>query len=218
MPKDVSPEEKLLSIIKGKRHGRDNNAAKGEGNDDKAKAAISWEKIDEYVSVILKNSVLKNSRLDPGILKAASKYMLIILALFVLYFILDMFLINSRRQAELAISIASVPEAAMPINIKGAKIEARDYDYYSNRIGGKKLFSGNSAVQAAASADEALGDDISLVGIVPGDNPQAIIEAKKAQKTYYLTKDQAIDDITVEDIDKDKVILDYKGKRLTLFL
>ena len=63
-----------------------------------------------------------------------------------------------------------------------------------------------------------MSEQVGLVGIVAGDNPQAIIEDKKAQKTYYLNKGQSFNGYVVEEILENKVVLDYEGKKISLFL
>jgi hypothetical protein len=63
-----------------------------------------------------------------------------------------------------------------------------------------------------------LTKDLSLMGIISGENPQAVIEDKKGQQTLYLTKGQFISDMRVADIQENKVILEYRGKRVELHL
>ncbi|KPK98759.1 MAG: hypothetical protein AMJ95_02625 [Omnitrophica WOR_2 bacterium SM23_72] len=60
--------------------------------------------------------------------------------------------------------------------------------------------------------------DMTLVGIISSDPPQAVIEDKKTQKTYYLTRGQAIGDLKVDDIQEGKVIVDYLGTKYELYL
>jgi type II secretory pathway component PulC len=57
-----------------------------------------------------------------------------------------------------------------------------------------------------------------LSGIVSGDNPKAIIEDKKSQKSYFLREGESAGDLTVEKIGAGKVSLDYKGEKFELVL
>jgi hypothetical protein len=95
----------------------------------------------------------------------------------------------------------------------------KDYSAYSQTIGSKKLFF-SEIVSAVADVGQssALSDRFSLVGIITGDNPQAVIEDKKAGKTYYLYKGASFDGTIVEDIGSGRVILDCKGERISLVL
>lgn len=225
MHKDVSPEEKLLSIIKGKRDIPEGyGAPKPEAKEIKPIQPAPWDKMDGYILAALKNSFLKNSILDPRALKAFNKYTVIIIALIAGYFILDLILISPSRNAASLISSVSVSMPLVPIAGKTMPIENKSYSYYSNRMSGRNIFGVSPYIQTESQgygmepSGEMPGGNIGLVGIVPGDNPQAIVEDKKNQKTYYLIKGQSIDEITVEDIIEDKVVLEYRGKRMTLVL
>jgi hypothetical protein len=93
--------------------------------------------------------------------------------------------------------------------------------YYLDGIAGRQVFkiayAGNTEPSLSAAGSESIRD-FSLVGIISGDNPQAIIQENKTQKTYYLNKGQAIAEYTVEDVLPDKVILNAGGQRYELFL
>lgn len=222
MQKDISPEEKLLSIIRGKQ---DKAAGKDTGEngtkDDKTKTAASQSKIDSYLSNFLKNSFLKNTVFEPHILKMFDKYMVVVVGLLMLYLFANIFFVSPSRKAALIISRMSIPAVSAPLTKIAAPIETKGYAYYYNRISGKRIFTGSytsSAQEGMESSGEPSSDDIGLLGIIKGNNPQAIIEDKKSQKTYYLIKGQSANGIIIEDISEDKVMLDYKGKRMTLFL
>jgi type II secretory pathway component PulC len=174
---------------------------------------------------LLKNDFLKNSILDARSLMVFNKYAVIIAALIAGYLILDTIFVRPSRKA--AMLIAKVSVARNPLTVPAEKImpiETKGYSYYSNRISGRNIFGAGSSVQGESqvsdteSSQELAGGGLGLVGIIPGANPQAIVEDKKNQKTYYLIKGQSINGIMLEDIDKDKVMLDYKGKKMTLFL
>lgn len=59
---------------------------------------------------------------------------------------------------------------------------------------------------------------ISLIGIISGEKPQAVIEDKKNQKTYFLYKGQNVNQLTITDILEDRVIFDFEGEKLELVL
>jgi len=105
--------------------------------------------------------------------------------------------------------------------------KSKPYEFYLEGIKNRQIF-GSTATAApvqekekpvvisAESAD--LIKNINLVGIIAGENAQAVIEDKKIQKTYYLTKGQFMGEFQVEDIQDGKVILNYNGQRLELYL
>lgn len=60
--------------------------------------------------------------------------------------------------------------------------------------------------QAAVNIGLTLGN-LKLVGILWSDNPQAMIENLKEQKTYFVSKGDRIGDIEIRNILRDKVIV-----------
>ena len=94
-------------------------------------------------------------------------------------------------------------------------------EHYLATIRGKPLFA--STVFANPVSRQGVSDipslkNINLIGIITGDSPQAIIEDKQNQKTYYVNKGGFINDFQIEDIVKVKVILNYKGQKFDLYL
>lgn len=95
------------------------------------------------------------------------------------------------------------------------------YDFYADAIKKRPIFAGaqdSGQQRPAAILNQDLTKDFVLMGIISGDNPQAVIENKKAQKTYYLNKGQFIDGFQVADIQEGKVILGYDGQKFELYL
>lgn len=101
-----------------------------------------------------------------------------------------------------------------------AKDAARPLKEYLQSVKGRRIFSG-AAIQGASLINVANIDlmrDINLVGIISGENPQAVIEDKKAQKTYYVTEGQFIGEMQVEDIQEGKIIINYAGQKYELYI
>lgn len=101
-----------------------------------------------------------------------------------------------------------------------AHLEIKPFQYYRDGIANRQIFkiaSGVSDAPVNVPKVEAIRD-FSLVGIISGKNPQAIVQDSKTQKTYYLNKGQAIGEYSVEDILPDKIILNSAGQRYELFL
>lgn len=63
---------------------------------------------------------------------------------------------------------------------------------------------------------ENLVKDLNLLGIVEGDRDQAIVEDKKANRTFFLYKGDGFGEFKVYEIKNGKVILDYKGDKIEL--
>ena len=225
MHKEISPEEKLLSIIKGKKNGAaaENNVPKEVDKADKPEISRVGSIVDNYASRILKSDFFKNNLFSPKILKVFNKYMTIILVVAIIYFICDIVFVRPSHKAKEAISGFSASVTSSSSAKKTIQAEANTYSYYSNRISGKKIFgaapyAAGEGLEGAGAGGEDITANLGLVGIIPGANPQAIIEDKKSQKTYYLMKGESTNGIVVEDVGSDKVTIEYKGKRLNLFL
>nr|MBU1327781.1 hypothetical protein [Candidatus Omnitrophota bacterium] len=65
------------------------------------------------------------------------------------------------------------------------------------------------------SKEEILGN-LNLLGIITGDNNQAIIEDKTLKKTFFLYKGDLFGELKVYDIRDSVVILEYKGEKIEL--
>ncbi|MDP2911681.1 MAG: hypothetical protein Q8N76_05065 [Candidatus Omnitrophota bacterium] len=65
------------------------------------------------------------------------------------------------------------------------------------------------------SREEILGN-LNLLGIITGENNQAIIEDKNLKKTFFLYKGDFLGELKVDDIKSNMVILEYKGEKIEL--
>jgi len=221
MAREISPEERLLSLIKDKKKKPGEAAGKKPPEEaaGPAEARSAFSKADERISGMLKGDLFRNKLFEPAALKAVNRYLLIILALLVLYFFADLVIVRPYRNVQALISKASSAygeKAAAGFAAEKDAAAVKDYPAYSP---GRTLF--GPPTGGPAASEEAAGgvsETVGLVGIIAGDNPQAIIEDKKAQKTYYLNKGQTFNGYVVEDIGDGKVTLDYEGRKISLFL
>jgi type II secretory pathway component PulC len=217
----MSSKEKLLFTAGGRQVGSDDAGLSGsEAGGGSDVAAKAYRKMDGYVLAMFKSRFFNSGMFDPRALKTFNRYMTIIIVFAALYIFLDVLLVNPSRKAASAISRVSVSGTAASFARGVMPIEVKSYSHYSNMISGKSIFGVSSDAQAESQADasDSSGDSVGLVGIVSGNNPQAIVEDKKGQKTYYITKGQSVNGITVDDIGEGSVTLDYKGKKMTLSL
>jgi type II secretory pathway component PulC len=173
---NISPEEKLLHLIKGKKSEKE-------------------------------HKVKNPRRIILVIFFLACSYLL---AAFI-YPWLGSEKINLQEKPK----AGPAPEIAPEIKVK-------PYEYYLQGIEERKIFNNTSPPrieeQPASAAGIGLIKDVALIGIISGDNPQAIIEDKKAQKTYYLNKGQFIGEFQIEEIKEGKIILNHRGTKYELYL
>lgn len=70
-----------------------------------------------------------------------------------------------------------------------------------------------------SSEAKALASRLSLIGIVPGEAAQAIVEDTQTKKTYFVTVGQhVIEGLIVQDIREDRIILNLNGEYIELSL
>lgn len=106
---------------------------------------------------------------------------------------------------------------------KDQAYDIKPYEFYSESIKKRPIFTSpvkqeNYKQPAVKAVTQDLLKDLILLGIVSGENPQAIIEDKNTQKTYYLNKGEFIGEFQVMDIREGKIILDFNGQVVELNL
>jgi len=199
MNERLTPEEKLLRLIRnGKRSGS------------------SLEEKPAIVGPALKSGVKSSAIFNPH---------RVILFLFIAACIYLVISFIHPRPGLRNINLANTtPGKALELKAP-LQEEIRPFEFYQKGIEGRNVFSASPAAPAGSAEAPAAGPagadlikDINLVGIITGENPQAVIEDKKTQKTYYLTKGQFIGELQVEDIKEGKIIINYQGRRLEVYL
>jgi hypothetical protein len=213
MNENIPPEERLLKLIRGERKPR--TAALPKQNTESDPSSDSAKVVPPAFK---KNPgfVLPRVNLD----QAAVRKILIAAVSLSLFYLAAVFvfpLVVSQK--------ISLPD--LPVKAESRELAAEEalnpYEFYSGAVNQRRIFNnvsgsaqGSGPAQAVANAD--LVKQINLVGIISGDEPQAIVEDKNAQKTYYVAKGQSIGEIIIEDIQEGKVIVSYKGQRFVLYL
>lgn len=227
MKKDISPEEKLLNVIRAKK-------------DDAVK--LSAEKHDPY---FMKFENAKSSANITGLSEknfsntekkwfnkiGELKYLNIGLFVFLVvlggYLLFEIF--NPSEPPQLAEVAEILPKEEKPVKDlkEGDKTPEKNVSYYTEGVSGKELFrsgamdSGESTVSRGADEEKVIADTIanlSLLGIIKGDSPQAIIEDKKNQRSYFLSKGESLGEIKIIEIFENKVVIGLKGKEYELVL
>lgn len=208
MREHISPEEKLLRLIRGNR--RQNVPAA-------ANTAFTPE------TAGLTASAPKALRLPQGFLTRINPRQIVRwgFVLSGLYLIISLaypwFGINKAKPKQLR------PAAANGAVTTGASAQnaAKPIEFYLEGVRGKQIFgqaaqTQERAPQIAAGID--IAENINLVGIISGANPQAIIEDKKNQKTYYVSKGQLVGEFQVDDIGEGKIVVSRGAQKFELYL
>lgn len=225
---DLSPEEKLLHLIRrsGKKDSKElkdsdagNTASQSNDKNSKSlKQSIEFKQGSKLTK-------LQEARIILYGIKSINFIFinrLIILGVFIVlaWFLWDLYFNHPQFEKSLSLS----KHKPKPEVISVAKKEPMPYSYYQEEISKRNIFKsqgeGEKVSQAAPAglAFKELVKDLNLLGIVAGDNPQVIIEDRKMQKTFFLYKGDYVGEMKVEAIYPDKVVLEFRGERISLFL
>lgn len=221
MVEEFSPEEKLLKLIRGEKRQKDKPAVEKteppriSSEPPKSSAEIPMAKLQGAGQMVGGKT---------GYFKVINSGLVAVLVIIIVFFTFDIITSKlkppSMVQGEHRQQQAARP-AAEDINRQQT---AAPFSTYAD-VGNRELFKPlKSEIQDKATsqrASESAQDklkDLSLIGIIAGEKPQAVIEDRKIQKTYFLYKGQNVNQLTVEDILRDRVIFDFEGEKLELVL
>lgn len=210
MRTDSSPEDRLLRLIKGKYKGKGETG----GN---SRAAQK----ESLLTDVSKKILLENKALRPLFSDSANRVLVFILIGLVAYLAYNLLfpaldldnIIGKSRPGE---------ERSGAVRAEGVDASPRieDYDVYAKLLKNRELFSAPFVEKEGPAPEPEI--DISgrfnLVGIIAGDDPQAIIEDKEAKKTHYVYAGQSFVGVTVTEVTEGKVVLEYNGKEIMLVL
>ena len=105
---------------------------------------------------------------------------------------------------------------------KSVTPEVRPFLYYLEMVQRRDIFSPVKLKSSVDPEDEAkkamatLLKDLKLVGISWGSDPEVIIEDTKANKTYFLKAGDSAGSFKIDNILKDKVVLEFEGQKMEL--
>lgn len=214
-----SPEEKLLKLIRGQK--KPDTAVSSDGADTRPKLSSSLSRraffMQKYVSLLNINKIV-------GIIFIISCLYLIISFLYPLFgFKKIRFTPPHVKPIALArgAGFTQTAQENIPKSREEAEQEIKPYEFYAQGLKNRRIFAHRSVQETEPPSSAVEVDsikDITLIGIISGDNPQAVIEDKKTQKTSYITKGQNVGEYRVEDIQEGKIILNYRGKKFELYL
>ncbi len=218
MAEEFSPEEKLLRLIRGEKKQKDKPAA-----EKIEPAKVSPPPPPAEMPPVKLQGAGKPVGGRAQYFKVVNSALVAVLVLIIVFFLFDIVTSKIRPRAEQ--DAAKGGERAAPPAVEDASHPAAaPFSAYAD-VGKRELFKplrSDAQEKAASQRTSVSGQDklkdLSLIGIVAGDKPQAVIEDRKIQKTYFLNKGQSVNQMIVEDILEDRVILDFEGEKLELVL
>jgi len=213
MREHISPEEKLLRLIKGK-------AAKLKTTPQGT--AVSTGSKQQPVTGSLKPgfglSFKETLRSFEQIFFSRLGIRTVLWTSFILACVYLIFALLYPLFGLRAITLPKV-DSRQTAEILPAAQKEKPFEYYAQAAAGKQIFGSATAVESTVAATRGSAElikDFNLIGVVSGENPQAVIEDRKAQKSFTVTRGQFVGEFQVEDIQEGRVILSYQGQRFEL--
>jgi len=207
-----TPEEKLLKLIE-----------KEDGNEAvifKRKRSIFFIFSNFWFSLkkITGHGIgrLKGGAKEPN-LKVLNKLLLVASILLLGYSIVDFALTRPNIKEAHKKSTHTREESGADSMVS----EARPFLHYLEMVQRRNIFS-PIALKEVEKPEvkekqlQEMSSDLSLVGISLDEEPVAMIENKKEEKTYFLKEGDKIGEFEIENIQENKVILNFKGKKIEL--
>lgn len=194
MKDNISPEEKLLRLIRTKEKESPQPEVKSAAREHR------YSPIQNYLSL-------------PYFKKFVSWVFILSSIYLVISFIYSWVGLKKIKLPNVSAEKKEAVEAEL-------KSVVKPIDFYLEGTRDRQIFesTGIFAGEKPLSKIDTDIKDINLVGIISGENPQAVIEDKKTQKTFYVNKGQFIGEFRVEDIQEGKIILNLRGQRFELYL
>jgi len=210
----MSPEERLLRLIKRGPKKEKTRAEKPEASSLPEEA----EKRPNGIAHALNNNVAKAAGAFSTIL-VINRVLFGVFAALLIYFLVDYFFappveIQPARMEELDIAGSIRKKPVM-----------NDYSYYEKEVRGKDVF--KPIIKEAPKEDEADDEEIeniianlSLLGVISGETPQAIIQDNRKKKTFFMNAGDSLGEVELKEISEAEgtVLLIYKGRQFNLGL
>lgn len=199
MKENISPEEKLLRLIRGEK----------ELGESQSKSKFTPQRSSRIKPVPSKRYGIEHvKKIFFGIFLISLAYLVIILV----------FNLVPKRAI-----LVSIPTEEVEIEEGEIKQQVKPFDFYLEATNKKQIFSSESPeITKPTETGDLRGTELirelNLLGIISGEDPQAIIEDKKIHKTYFLRKGDFVSEFQVEEIGEGKVTLSHQGQKFDLFL
>ena len=206
MAKNISAEEKLLRLIRGKSHKTGSNEMESSSSRQINKSAIAS----------LAKIKLKGLKFNQGVVNR----ILIGLSVLFLLFLISQIVMASRP----TISKPRTFKDTLALDTDKSLISDISYKDFIKDLKKRQLFSAsfgsaNDKQKVDMREIKDLIKDITLVGIISkGNRLVAVIEDKQVNKTYFLSEGENMGELLISHIESGKVTLEYDGQAIDLYL
>jgi hypothetical protein len=219
----LTPEKQLLKLIENPKQASVRvESAKREGKKWFSFLALKG-RLDFWKGTSVRQwfSLKKFSRSAHGVerINGVLKVLIVIMAIYTGYSVFEM-VKGIKNAANLILTPDSTtPDSSSPV------LGLQSVSYYLEKIKGRNIFvsaqpepvvtAGKVDVEGVPGEDPF--KDFSLVGIAWSNDPEAMIEDTKLNRTFFMKRGQSmVNGVRVVTIFKDKVILGYKNKESEL--
>lgn len=167
----------------------------------------------------------KSARPDVKTINNALAFFVFVLLIFLIYFVNNLYtsMINLKKLPSLDIeSEGGVPFRDSPAVLSSLSDTA---SYYLEKAAKRDIFRMGMKPTAETEVEVTIApssriiqatQDLGLVGISWSSYPDAMVEDKKALKTFFVKEGDMIGKVRVEAIFRDKLILSFEGERTEL--
>lgn len=209
MQEHISPEEKLLKLIRRK----DRTSSKEEDVKKSNAGSANPSAKSSTKGVTSKNNI-------SVILKASDKILLLAVFALSLYIGYELFFtgknVNTLVKEPLNITKGAGDEAGPIVKT----VMPQPSDYYTSPAQARDLFDTaftkkTDEGKKSVSVSE-LTKNMRLVGIILGEVSEAIIEDLELRQTFFLHKGESFKNGIIEEIEESKVILSFGNQRVEL--
>jgi len=219
MEKELTPEEKLLRLIKSSKKSEDKPRA---ASPQKEKAHPAQPAKKKFVKARGVTKVGPLTLINRILLGICSIVFIATVTIFVVRF-------NTPAVSGTAGAVqpAASAETGQEKELEAVGIsssEIRQLSYYADQVKQRKLFK-QMAVKKPKPKKKTpkikIGDlskTLKLMGIIPGNPTQAIIEDSKTKNSSFVSEGDTIGDLTVEKIENGRVKLIYEEQSIFLSL
>jgi type II secretory pathway component PulC len=205
--KGPSPEEQLLNLIEKGDSAKSSKAAR------RKKSFFSLSSgLGKSLTLGKWAGRIKFKKIESDVV---NKVLIVLCVLMIAYSVIDF--MHSRKDISDLHKEASKTEY---IETKKPDIsKLRPFLHYLALIQRRNIFSPIGAMKIIDEVKERreslqnLLKDLVLVGISWGEEPQAMIENKNLNQTYFLREGEVINNLKIESILENKVIMSYEGEK-----
>ena len=225
--KPITPEQQLLKLIEGQ--GKAGAEEKGAAGKPKARRISGGSLLKIPSAMLAKLSFWKRrskkksfAKRSPFSIGEVNKALVAATVVLLLYVVFDA--AASARNLQKPPNFAPMKEAKTNMT-KEAIQPLAEASYYLQKVSSRDIFREGKIVAPVQTAPEAVNtletaeavQDLALVGISWSSNPDAIIENKSKQRTYFVKRGQDVGDgIKVEAIFKDHVVVTFEDREYEL--